>query len=100
MHAGLPRDDVIFSQAFYDDIIAAAPELELTIMAIPFRPRPLKDTRDALLQRLSLNLRQVRLLTQSQPHHLPCNARLDTYACTIRAIGRPALGYLTWFGLI
>ncbi len=57
--AGLPRDDVIFSQAFYDDILACAPELELTIMAIPSRPLPLKDTRDALLQRLSLGLRQV-----------------------------------------
>ena len=58
-HAGLPRDDVIFTQQFYDDILALAPELELTIMAVPSRPLPLKDTRDSLLQRLSLGLRQV-----------------------------------------
>ncbi len=59
-HAGLPRDDVIFRQDFYEDLLDNAHKLELTFMAQPVRPLPLRALRDDFIDRISLGMRQVR----------------------------------------
>ncbi len=40
-------------------MLNAAEKLELTLMAVTARPLPLAGMRDALLERVELNLRQV-----------------------------------------
>lgn len=57
--AGLPRDDVILRQEYYEDMLNNANKLELTLMAVTARPLPLAGMRDALLERVELNMRQV-----------------------------------------
>lgn len=56
---GLPRDDVIFNQDFYEDVLNHAHELELTLMVMPVRPLPLRPLREAFVERLEAGLRHV-----------------------------------------
>jgi hypothetical protein len=60
--AGLPRDEVIFNQQFYEDVLDHAHLLELTLMVIPVRPLRFSSMRDAFLDRVDIGLRQVGFL--------------------------------------
>ncbi len=59
-HPGLPLEYVISEPEFFEDVLANAAQLELTVMAMPVRPLPLAPLQEDLCRRLTARLDEVR----------------------------------------